>query len=261
MRAGEGLDIQTNAVEMPAAQAVKVILVSTRTRDRLPLDGGDGFKEIPGGPAHYIGISLDRLGCPYRLITGLHAIVDVIPGPCGEEYVIPSLPAIPLPGTLRAPAVILSPIIGEIDPERVPDVAGLLVVDLQGFVREPSRSTGESNRLFELSELLTRADIVKASSSELERLTPRSHSALSGALVLNTRGAEGAMLLQGGTARFVPANRVDAPHTIGAGDAFLAAFVSATLDGHEPVRAAEEATSFVHTILLERVVPVGGRDS
>lgn len=247
------MEIETLGVERELSHPVKVILVSTRTLDRLPLPDGTGYRELPGGPAHYIGESLERLNCPYRLITGERAIVEVIPGPTGEEYVIPSLPHIPLPSVLRAPAVILSPIIGEIDPTRVPAVDGLLVIDLQGFVREPSRSTGESGRLFELAGLLERADIVKASSAELKRLSAESRAALKGCVVLNTRGAEGAMLLRGGARHFVAANPVDAPHTIGAGDAFLAAFVSAILNDHEPVGAAGEATSFVEKILRERI--------
>lgn len=235
-----------------AGQAEAVILVSTRTVDRLPNGGSNGYRDLPGGPAHYIGQALNRLSCPHRLITGMLARVDVISAGGEEEYVIPALPPIPLPPRLSASAVILSPIMREIDPDTVPPTDGLLVIDLQGFVRDPAQPSGHSTHLFHLATLLRRADIVKASSAELERLTPDSRAALSGAILLVTAGKQGARVLHRGQEHTIRANPVAVTHTIGAGDTFLAGFVTATLEGLAPPEAALRAARFTESVLRER---------
>src|SRR5579859_3940546 len=106
----------------------RVTLVSTNTRDTLTLPGGSR-KTIPGGPAYYIGAALRRLGLECNLVTGDVAEVEVISNPHGEEYVIPALPPIQLPAWVECDALILSPIVREIDAKSVPPVDGLLVMD------------------------------------------------------------------------------------------------------------------------------------
>ncbi|GAC1401967.1 MAG: hypothetical protein NVSMB52_15870 [Chloroflexota bacterium] len=230
-----------------------IILVSTRTVDRLPRPDGYGIEEIPGGPATYVGEALRRLGAEYRLITGDVAIVDVVPGEAGQqEYVIPPLTPIRIPPNLKAPAVILSPIMREISPDAVPDVQGLLVLDLQGFVRDPNKLTNHVRKRVNLCRLIECAHIVKASVDEVQRLTSRSQDALAGRTVIVTQGAKGALVLEAGRETFVPARAVHARHSIGAGDTFLAALVVHSLCGASPVTATTRAARFTEAILSER---------
>jgi hypothetical protein len=229
-----------------------ITLVSTRTVDHLPLPGGSGVRDLPGGPATYIGDAFRRLGRPFTLITGELADVQVLPAGEGQEYLIPALPPIPLPDRLEGPAAVISPIIGEVRPERVPPADGLLVIDLQGFVRRPGVPTGESAGLFELSGLLQRAQVVKASQSELGRLTPESLAALDGVLLLDTLGARGLILRDGRRQHRISGRPVEAAHTIGAGDTLLAGFVDALLSGHGPGAAARQAMDFTEAVLRER---------
>lgn len=233
-----------------------ITLVSTYTRDVVPLPAG-GFGEMPGGPAHYIGEALNRLGRSYDVVTGERARVEVIRHVDGEEYVIPSLQSIVLPERFDSTAVILSPIVGEIDPLKVPSTASLLVVDLQGFVREPKVSSGDVTRTFMLGGLLRRADVVKASVEELERLSAQSRAALEQTCLVVTLGVEGALVRWHGTEVHVASRPVRTAITIGAGDTFLAAFVSAVLDGNNPVEAAGRAARFTEMVLAERVATGG----
>jgi sugar/nucleoside kinase (ribokinase family) len=230
----------------------RVILVSTHTVDHLPLPDGRGVRDIPGGPATYVGHALGLLGRPYTLITGSPAEVQVIPHEDGQEYLIPAIPPIPLPERLAAAAVVISPIVGEVPPHSVPPVDGLLVLDLQGFVREPGRPTSEWVKAFELTQLLERADVVKASAHELQRLTPDSLAALRGSVVLETLGRDGLMLCRGEFRHHIEARHVESDHTIGAGDTLLAGFVDSLLRGMQPVEAARCASEFTASVLQKR---------
>jgi sugar/nucleoside kinase (ribokinase family) len=140
----------------------------------------------------------------------------------------------------------------EINPDSVPKIDGLLVMDLQGFVRQPGVSSGDVTATFDLTELLARADIVKASESELQRLTESSRDALEGTILLTTLGERGALVRCNSHEGFVPAQLVKTPYTIGAGDCFLAGFTAAMLEGCQPLRAADKAARFTEGILRER---------
>ncbi|HZU12760.1 MAG TPA: PfkB family carbohydrate kinase [Chloroflexota bacterium] len=222
-----------------------ITVVSTRARDHLP-DGSI----MEGGPAHYIGTALDRLGHPWELITGQVAPVHVALYGGEEHYVIPSLEPIALPPTLPGPATILSPIMREIPPEAVPATEGLLLLDLQGFVRRPS--TPELGKDVDLTALLARADAVKASPAELAALDSASRRMLDHTVVLVTGGERGTVVRHRGREWRVAAQPVRAHHSIGAGDMYLGAFAVALLRRHEPCEAAEFAARFTERMLAER---------
>lgn len=229
-----------------------IVLVSTRTLDRLPRQDGS-VEEIPGGPATYMGRAFDLLGVPYRLLTGHQALVQVVPLPNGEqEYIIPALPPIPLPQRLSGPATVLSPIMREIDPGAIPVVDGLLVVDLQGFVRDPNTVTDHVDRQVDLQGLLSRASVVKASAPEMERLTPKSLSALADTMLVITEGASGAWVVLGGQRHHIPAHPIHVRHTIGAGDTFLASLTAHLVAGLDVLSAAHKASAFTAEVLRAR---------
>jgi pfkB family carbohydrate kinase len=234
-----------------------VTLVATHTTDRVPMPDG-GFVALPGGPAHYVGRALERLRCPYHLITGETVTVEVQRTPSGEQYVIPSLPLIPLPERLHGAAVILSPIMQEIEAVELPEIDGILIVDLQGFVRRPMQPTESEGEKFDLVHLFRRADFVKASEGELHRLDSRSLAALERRTLIITRGDRGAIVRRGGNQEMIPAEPVSATQTIGAGDSFLAAFARALVLGKGTIEAAHSAARFTEEVLRERLVGDSG---
>jgi hypothetical protein len=217
----------------------------------MPVSNG-GYRDMPGGPARYCGEALELLGLSYRLITGDSAVVEVLPASDGQYYLIPTLPPIPLPDRLDAPAVIVSPIMQEVDPKRFPEVTGLLALDLQGFVREPMRPTNSSSTQFDLLPLVERAGVVKAARDELERLTPETRTALERVPLVVTEGSAGARVIKGEKSTYVAARPVELPHTIGAGDILLAGLVAALLEGHSIVEATVRAMRFTEDTLGAR---------
>ncbi|MDT7785883.1 MAG: 2-dehydro-3-deoxygluconokinase [Pseudonocardiales bacterium] len=91
-----------------------------------------------------------------------------------------------------------------------------------------------------LRELADMADIVLAGSDEAELVwgtgdPVRLRKLLPGpsALVVK-QGADGATLLEGGSSHFEPALKVEVVEPVGAGDAFAAGFLAATLAGQTP---------------------------
>ncbi|MDQ2744955.1 MAG: PfkB family carbohydrate kinase [Chloroflexota bacterium] len=226
------------------------MLVSTHAVDRVPTS--QEVRELPGGPALYVASALDRLGKRCRILSGERAIVDVIPGANGEQYLVRSLPSIALPAEIVAPAIVLSPIMREIDPHRLPAMVGLVVVDLQGFVREPGKPSSICAREVDLVSLLSRADIVKATDRELAALSAGSREVLKETLLIVTRGARGATVIRGEDEIMIASRPVATSWTIGAGDNFLAALTAGLLDQLDPVVAAERAARFVEAFLRER---------
>jgi fructokinase len=100
-----------------------------------------------------------------------------------------------------------------------------------------------------LKEILPHIDIIKPSEDDTARLfagdVPSSPSAaiarfhdLGPRIVLYTMGSEGMMLSVAGDETFIPAREIDVVDATGAGDAFWAGFLVATLDDLEPLHAA-----------------------
>jgi 2-dehydro-3-deoxygluconokinase len=91
-----------------------------------------------------------------------------------------------------------------------------------------------------LRELADLADIVLAGSDEAELVwgtgdPTRLRMLLPGpASLVVKQGAEGATLLEGGSSHFEPALKVEVVEPVGAGDAFAAGFLAATLAGQPP---------------------------
>jgi len=233
-----------------------ITIVSTRTTDHLPSDGRRA-SAIPGGPATYIPAVLDDLHQPWMLLTGERTDVTVVHDAAGEDYIIPALPHITLP--LHAPSrvVIVSPIMQEVDAERLAEWDAHLFVDVQGFVRVPNTRFQDVDKLFDLHRLIERSTVIKAGREEVARLTPGSQQALHGTPLLLTGGAAGATLIIDGDEHRIPAGRMDIEHAIGAGDMLLACFAVQVLRGASPIEAAHVASAYVKQVLKSRMNATG----
>jgi sugar/nucleoside kinase (ribokinase family) len=239
-----------HAIEAPAGGAI--IVVSTLATDWIVDDSGGPPRPVPGGPGHYIPRALQLLGAPCNLITGSAVNVEVRHGDDGEVYRLEAIPRIPLPPSLVAPAVIVSPIVQEIDPDAFPDVTGLLALDIQGLVRRPEVWTDATEGPFHLAPLLRRAALVKGSVDEVALLDDESRDALACTTLLLTGGHRGARIIAPEGETRVDANRVETENTIGAGDSFLAALVWALVCGRPMTTAAAEAARFTEQMLRTR---------
>jgi ribokinase len=115
----------------------------------------------------------------------------------------------------------------------VPAVRGALVL-----ARSLGRLTAmnASPHIPELTELVTLADVLVVNQGEAEALgfsNARSGASALRATVVVTRGAQGAECSDGAHTWTVDAPAVNAVDTVGAGDAFLGAFVAAVVDGED----------------------------
>lgn len=227
-----------------------IILISTETIDCISTP--DGILEVAGGPPRFVVPALAALGWHCRLVTGALARVEVVMQAGGEEYIVPPLPRIHVPPCLRARAIILSPIMREINIHAIPHFEGTAVADLQGFVRHPGVRSGRPDRNVDLTPLLRRVDVVKATAGELDALSTSSRAMLRDKVLLLTRGREGALVIQGDHVAAIRPQPVSGVGTIGAGDTFLAYFTGSLLDGATPEEAAIAATRFTETFLEAR---------
>jgi ribokinase len=125
----------------------------------------------------------------------------------------------------------------------VPAVRGALVT-----ARSLGRLTAmnASPHIPELTELVTLADVLVVNQGEAEALgfpDARSGANALRATVVVTRGAQGAECSDGAQTWTVGAPVVDAVDTVGAGDAFLGAFVAAVVDGDDLATALRYAVA------------------
>jgi len=102
----------------------------------------------------------------------------------------------------------------------------------------PSAIADEAAYRSRLSRLLARADVVKVSDEDMAWLAPgedpvRAARALGAPVALLTRGPAGAVVVTAGEAAEVPAPAVRVVDTIGAGDAFMGAFLSEWTGGRD----------------------------
>ncbi len=133
-------------------------------------------------------------------------------------------------------------------PANVVEESAAVVVSLEAPVPavrgalELGRSLGRltamnaSPHLPELTELVTLADVLVVNQGEAEALgfpDARSGANALRATVVVTRGAQGAECSDGAQTWTVVAPEVNAIDTVGAGDAFLGAFVAAVVDGQD----------------------------
>jgi hypothetical protein len=227
-----------------------IILISTNTIDRIPTP--NGILEVAGGPPRFIVPALEISGWDCRVVTGALATVNVVVGGGGEEYVVPPLPRIRLPAFLQASAIIFSPIMREIDIHHLPDLDGMVVADLQGFVRHPGVPSGKPDHNVDLAPLLQHVDVIKATARELEALSTASRTMLRDKVLLLTQGREGALVIQGDRVARVASQPVHGVATIGAGDTFLAYFTAGLLDGTTPQESALRAARFTEAFLEAR---------
>lgn len=88
--------------------------------------------------------------------------------------------------------------------------------------------------------LVARADVVLAGDDELELLGFQRQP---GQILVRKQGSAGSVVETDAGSTHIPAHTVDVVNSTGAGDAFAAAYVAATIRGRDPVAAARLATA------------------
>jgi sugar/nucleoside kinase (ribokinase family) len=134
-----------------------------------------------------------------------------------------------------------------------------LSFDGQGLVRSAAPGPVELGKDFD-PELLTRVDVLKLSQEEADALGLGLDEPSLGSLgvpeVVVTLGSNGSVVYADGLAEHVPIRPLDIADPTGAGDAFIAAYVSYRIRRHSPPSAAQLASEVVHRLLVS---PAGTR--
>jgi sugar/nucleoside kinase (ribokinase family) len=124
--------------------------------------------------------------------------------------------------------------------------------DGQGLVRPAATGELVVDRDFD-PEILTHVDVVKLSEEEAAVLAigpdERSFRSLPVGEVVLTLGRRGTIVYADGLAEHVPAHPLDGVDPTGAGDAFIAAYLSYRRRRHSPISAARCANDAVRALL------------
>ena len=127
-----------------------------------------------------------------------------------------------------------------------------LSFDGQGLVRSSAPGPVELGSDFD-SRLLAHVDILKLSQEEADALglalDERSLGSLGVPEVVVTLGSSGSVVYAEGIAEHVPTRPLDVADPTGAGDAFMATYVSYRSRRHSPPSAAHLASEVVHRLL------------
>jgi len=162
----------------------------------------------------------------------------------------PSLTIDDLPVPLKASAIHVSPIAGEIGydvTERLKDCAGVLSLDPQGLVREYGEGGEVRHGPLEDKRMLGLIDIYKSSLDEIKAVTGLTDldSAIKGlhdcgvGIIIVTLGSKGAALSIEGARYDVPAAKpAKLVDPTGAGDAFVGGFLAEYVNGENILRCA-----------------------
>jgi sugar/nucleoside kinase (ribokinase family) len=241
-------------------------------------------KQALGGPPTYVSVAAARLGAKVSVVSkvgedfsnnyvewlrnnkvdlsGFRRIKDASTTKFDINYQengkrklqlkarAPPIFAEDLPKNLRAKAIHVAPIAGELSEETVAKLrkaTSILSLDPQGFVRSFDARGNVSLRRWEGRQVLEQVDVFKSSLSEIESITGtgklkaamRRISEYGVKAVIVTRGREGSVLLFDGTFFSIQAyksRRIVDP--TGAGDAFSGAFLAEYVRRKDPLWCA-----------------------
>jgi len=235
--------------------------------DRIITRGGE--RHQLGGPPTYVSLITNLLGAPLRAATkvggdfpdayaaelaarGLDVRGSVAPMAETTRFVLDytkperglgydslCLPIEPGDVAGLPDAVILAPIVGEIPGETLEALESrVLALDPQGFVRRLEPGGVISLRPWCDVGLLRRLSVFKASARELRLVAGEAGwvglerlAGLGIGVAIETLGGEGARIVHSGRRMVVPAHRGDTVDNTGAGDAFIAGFLSEYASG------------------------------
>lgn len=220
---------------------MRIAIFASYARDTVTI--GSRVTVSDGGPARFLSAACAALGVPYVVYSGAEPAdvrVTVMDGV--ERGSVARVAPILVSEHLVADASVVSTILDEFPFHRLPDLPGIVALDVQGFTRRPNGTRGPC---VIPQTFWPHLDIVKATESECAYLDEEFVSAMRERTFVVTRGRNGATIWHRGARRDIPTESLDVPHALGAGDTFLTAFVVTTLRGSTPDTAGAFAVAFV----------------
>jgi sugar/nucleoside kinase (ribokinase family) len=159
--------------------------------------------------------------------------------------------------------ILISPFMQEYQPMQISG-AGMIALDLQGFMRDPtSKSLSEhiKQKPKDLDTLLKFTDILKLNAKEASIICgnisiEKQLEMLSGmgpSIVLITQGNKGVSMIEHGNSMHADAPKSNANNTIGAGDTLFSAFLVHFYLNNHAGKSLKAAIAFTHAFLEERL--------
>lgn len=241
--------------------APELVVVGHFARDTVP----GGWR--PGGAVTYAGLAAHRLGLTVGIVTAcvadepldtvfcdipVHRVASPRTTIMQNEYeasgerrqVVPAVGAPitcdDIPVAWRDALVLFAPIIGEVDSRAGDCITDDIAVGLQGFLRDRHEDGAVVPRPFDVGAIPS-ANFVFLSEEDLAREDrDRALAELANVapVVVVTRGAEGASIIQGAVVRDIAAFPARVVDPTGAGDVFAAGFLAALRRGCDIAGAA-----------------------
>jgi len=261
-----------------------IVTVGHFSIDFIKIPGKRLTKPTLGGPPTYVSLAARKLGAKVSVISkvgqdfspnymewlkkrcvdlsALQKFEDALTTSFvlnyrrnGERQLIlknrgPQIEAEDIPDSFKAKVIHIAPIANEISYEavlRLQGLASLVSLDPQGFLRRFKENGEMYLERTEISEILRRIDVFKASQREIEAVTGESD--LTEAIrrvcecgvkiVIVTRGIKGVLLYVKGKLYWVPSSKPRAVvDTTGAGDVFMGAFLAEYIQDKNPLWSA-----------------------
>lgn len=229
----------------------RIIVIASFAIDYIT-DSTGVLHKRKGGPAYWICQALKRIRMPFLIITGRRpALVDIRLDLHGEHGDFRRVDLIRLRAQRTAKAFIVSTIGNEFPIEQFSLLHGIIVVDLQGYVRNARASGTFVNIPISISR---RIGIAQVPASELSYIEPALIASQKQRILIITHGATGFELFyQKKRYNFPTIRRIVSPDTIGAGDTLLTAFVVEWLKTRDISKAGRKAQNIVESFLRRKI--------
>lgn len=231
-----------------------ITIISSFTEDILINNKNEVIETHSAGPAFFISNALKDDDTPFQLITGNPMTVEILVTPEGEFGRIPEKPITrPIIENISEWTV-LSTVLKEWDPESIRKWPERLFVDLQGFVRN-GNDFGKKQTWEKIASFKENVFCLKGTAEEVKYIPEEVLESQKKRLLLITHGDKGVDVFFNGQRTFIPTKKISGlKNTIGAGDTFLAYFVSCIYKGERPVAAAEYACKKTVVFLKTKLI-------
>jgi len=280
---------------MTSDTAISALVLGAITRDIIVAASGEEVERV-GGVVTHAGTALARLGAAARIITRIHADDEgPLVGPLREEGIeVLALPSRAtttyaldysgdvdvhelraqsdpisvgdIPEDWREASVIhVGPLHRrDIDPGVMASLHGLIGLDIQGLLREPTPDGTRLAPFADMPHFVEHSDVIQASSDELEVVVGRDGAERFARRfdvreLIITRGRRGSVVITREKTEEIAAPTSSGRYPVGAGDVHLASYLLLRARGSGPREAAEGAARICAAKIDSGQVPKGFR--
>lgn len=226
-----------------------ITIISTFAKDVFIRKGIKYEKK--GGPAKFIKDIFDNNNISYNLITPLkETIVEIKILESDEISRVIKKQEIKSVKINKDSNIIISTILDEFNLKNLPEVDGIIALDIQGFVRSP-KGFGAKRKFTKFEKYYDKIKILKGTKKELEYVNLDILQKIP--IVIITNGnKEGHIMKKGKIIEKIKSEKINTKDTVGAGDTFLSAFLVEYLKSNNVKKSKDFAKKYVINFLRDK---------